>query len=107
MSRMTIRTRLVLSLMALLLVSVAALVALLTAGASGSLQKVSFDDAQHSAEVGAAQVKQQFDAAFGTARTLRTTMLALTTNHVNRQTVNDVLHNTLAAHPEYIGSWSA
>ena len=107
MSRMTIRTRLVLSLMALLVVSVGSLVTLLTIGASHSLQKVSFDDAQRSAEVGAAQVKQKFDAAFGTARTLGTTMVALSDHQTSRDTVNETLHNLLAAHPEYLGTWTA
>ncbi|MFI6073766.1 methyl-accepting chemotaxis protein [Actinoplanes sp. NPDC051343] len=104
---MTIRTRLVLSLTALLLVSVAVLVSVLTVGASRSLKAVSFDDAQRSAEVGAAQVKQEFDAAFGTARTLGTTMVALSDHRVSRDTVNETLHNVLAAHPEYLGAWSA
>jgi methyl-accepting chemotaxis protein len=99
----TIRTRLVLSLTALLLVSVAVLVSVLTIGASRSLKTVSFDEAQRSAEVGAAQVKQQFDAAFGTARTLGTTMVALS----ERDTVNESLHNLLAAHPEFLGTWTA
>src|SRR5690349_7029885 len=68
--RLTIRSRLVLSVTALLVVSVAVLVTVLVAGASSRLKTAAFSDAEHQAEASAAQVERRFDTAFTTARDL-------------------------------------
>ena len=107
MSRMSIRARLVASLLALLVLSVASLVTVLAVGASRSLQKVSYDDARHSTEASAAQVRSTFDTAFGTARTLAVTMRALQASQPSRSAVNLILSDLLAKNPDYLGTWTA
>ncbi|MGX6601927.1 cache domain-containing protein [Micromonosporaceae bacterium Da 78-11] len=107
MSRMSIRARLVVSLLVLLVLSVSSLVTVLAVGASRSLEKVSYDDAQHSAEASAAQVRATFDTAFGFARSLSVSMRALAQDEASRGTVNSILEDLLTEHPEYLGAWTA
>jgi hypothetical protein len=107
MCRMTIRARLVASLMALLVLSVAALVTPVTFGASRSLRKVSYDDARHSAEISAAEVRRTFDSAFVTARDLRSTADAMARQkRPDRALMDRTVRNLLSTHGENFGVWT-
>ncbi|BCY08820.1 methyl-accepting chemotaxis protein [Actinoplanes sp. L3-i22] len=104
---MTIRSRLVLSVTALLIVSVAVLVTVLVAGASSRLKTAAFSDAEHQAEASAAQVERRFDTAFTTARDLAGSLESIAVKDQSRTVADQVQATLLAAHPEYMAVWSA
>ncbi|GAA3213378.1 methyl-accepting chemotaxis protein [Dactylosporangium siamense] len=104
---MTIRTRLIASLLVLMLLSVGSLVTLVAVRASDSLDKVSLDDAQHIAEAEAARVQQTVSTAVGTARDLARVLGSMAQKAPSREAGDLVQRGLLDAHPEYHGVWSA
>ncbi|GAA2692601.1 hypothetical protein Apa02nite_086830 [Actinoplanes palleronii] len=106
MHRMTIRTKLVLSVATLLVISVAVLVSVLVVGASSRLKEAAFSDAGHEAESNAAQVARRFDTAFTSTRDLATTLAAIAQRDPSRPLANQVLSDVLTAHPEYMAAWA-
>ncbi|GAA2378935.1 methyl-accepting chemotaxis protein [Dactylosporangium salmoneum] len=107
MSRLTIRARLVLSVLVLLVVAVTSLVALVTVRASASLEDSALDDAQHSAEVNAAGVERTIAATVGTARDLAQTLAVVAQESPSRDAVDMLIKSLLESHPAYLGVWSA
>ncbi|MEV6924357.1 methyl-accepting chemotaxis protein [Dactylosporangium sp. NPDC051485] len=106
MSRLTIRARLVLSVLVLLVVAVTSLVALVTARASASLQDSALQDAQHSAEVRAADVERTVATVVGTARDLAQTLGVMARTSPSRDAVDMVIKGLLESHPGYLGIWA-
>ncbi|WP_433615611.1 methyl-accepting chemotaxis protein [Dactylosporangium sp. CA-139114] len=106
MSRLTIRARLVLSVLVLLLVAVTSLVTLVTMRASASMENAALQDAQHSAEVNAADVERTIATAVGTARDLAGTLGVMARANPSRDAVDMVLKGLVESHPGYLGVWS-
>jgi methyl-accepting chemotaxis protein len=104
-SRYTIKTRLVVSVLALLAVSMASLVTLLTMRSTSSQQDASFKYAQQLSEVAAGQVGTELSRAVGSTRDLAQVLSAMAQRTPNRAAANLSMLNVLTAHPRYLGVW--
>ncbi len=102
----TIKVRVVASMVLMLMVSMLLVVAYITDRNADDARTTGFAYAEEVAEHNAAQVQQVIAGGLSTARDLAQVAEATATAGGNRRTVNAQLRATLAAHPEFLGTWT-
>ncbi|GIH90842.1 methyl-accepting chemotaxis protein [Planobispora siamensis] len=100
----TIRTRLVASVLALVTAAIAILFTIVAVQSSGLSRQQADDYTEELARREAGDIRALIDNASHTAHTLARTMASLkTAGVVDRTTVSNLVRDTLAAHPEFVG----
>ncbi|MBG0830934.1 methyl-accepting chemotaxis protein [Planomonospora sp. ID67723] len=100
----TIRTRLVISVLALVTAAITTLFTIVTIESSRLSQQQAGDYTEELAHREAGDIRSIIDSASHTAHTLARTMASLkSAGATDRETVSNLVRDTLAAHPEFVG----
>ncbi|UQU62102.1 methyl-accepting chemotaxis protein [Couchioplanes caeruleus] len=105
--RFTIKLRVMACMVAVLAVSMLLVVAYITRRTSADARASGFAHAEEVAGRNGEQVKEQITAGLGTARDLAQVLSAASAHGADRELVTAELRNVLAAHPDYLATWTA
>jgi methyl-accepting chemotaxis protein len=103
---LTIKLRLIASVVLVTAVAMLAVVTYITHRNATEARRSGFAYAQEIADRNARQVQQQLVSGLGTARDMAQVLLATATAGGDRRLANAQLRAVLAAHPEYVGTWT-
>jgi methyl-accepting chemotaxis protein len=104
--QLTVKATIVLSVVALLVLSMGGLVALLTQRAQATARDSAFAYAGAVAEQEAGRVRADVETAVGTAADLSSTLTAQAGTTRSRRAADAVQRQLLLAHPSYLGVWT-
>ncbi|WP_432511291.1 cache domain-containing protein [Kineococcus sp. SYSU DK001] len=104
---LTIKSRLVLSVVAVLALALVALVAVVSARTQDMARDAAHRETDEVSERSAAQIREELTTALGTSRDLAATLGGLSAHGGTRAQADAVEHDLLAAHPGYLAVWSA
>ncbi|WP_309238429.1 methyl-accepting chemotaxis protein [Actinoplanes aureus] len=105
-SRITIKVRVIASMVTMLVVAMAAVVAYITSRNTADAREAGFAFAAETAQHNATQIEEVLLAGLGTARDMAQVLAANAETGANRGVANAEMRAVLTAHPDLLGVWT-